>query len=63
MNTNDPTVTVSTPCTCNAKRWFYCTCSTIIAVYQCQNWDHSGEPHPEAVASISKLHPGMDLIY
>ena len=63
--TNRPTITVTTACTCGAKRWFYCTCSTVVARYECApaGEDFRDEPHPEAIAAARRRHPGMDLVY
>ena len=59
-----PTIIVRTPCTCNAKRWFYCTCSTVVVRYECHNEpDGSEMVHSADIAFVERAHPGMDLIY
>ena len=60
-----PTVTVWTPCTCGASKWFNCGCSHMVARYECDpaSEDYRWEPHPIHISEIERRHPGMDLIY
>jgi hypothetical protein len=61
---NTAEVVVSDPCSCaNCKagaRWFYCdNANREIGRYMCHGFDGMLEvPHPDAVRSIVKLHPG-----
>lgn len=57
-------ILVRTPCACDAKRWFYCRCSTVVAKYKTYN-EPDGEEivHSADIAFVQQKHPGMDLIY
>lgn len=54
-------VEVRTPCTCGARRWFLCTCASVVAVYEVDVFDTVTDRGQ--VQWIHQQHPGMDLIY
>lgn len=64
MDKKTAIVTVTTPCTCGAERWFSCRCAEVVAEYLCDALDDvEGRPDPDQVAWIERAHPGMNLIY
>ena len=54
-------ITVTEPCTCGAKRWFYCECPMIATYDSPANYGLS--PTKEAIAYVEAQHPGKRLIY
>jgi hypothetical protein len=58
------TIKVRTRCTCNARRWFMCTCAYTIAEYECASVEGLGaEPLKECVDWVRAQHPHDDLIF
>lgn len=63
MEATEAIITVRTPCTCGASRWFMCDCAETIARYKCDPLDGTGMPTPEHAQWVADEHPGMALCY
>lgn len=62
------TIRVFKPCCCescaNGGRWFLCRAPDPVAEYECSGFDGIAAcPHPDSVAEVEQLHPGMVFVY